>query len=76
MSQGLAPIVTARLLDAIRDAANLGIGVLLVEQHVYRALAVADRFYVMSRGRIVMEGAAEEYRGREHELQDSYLASL
>ena len=53
MSLGLAPIIVRRLLAAIRDAADAGAGVLLVEQHARQALAVADRAYVLRRGSVV-----------------------
>ena len=52
LSMGLAPIIVDRLLPPLRAAADRGVGVLLVEQHVHKALAVADRVYVMARGRI------------------------
>ena len=56
LSLGLAPIIVTNLLAAVRDAATeRGIGVLLVEQHVRQALKIADRVYVMERGRIVAE---------------------
>ena len=52
-------IIVANLLEAVRNAADeRGIGVLLVEQHVRQALKVADRAYVMERGRIVLSGTA------------------
>lgn len=61
LSLGLAPIIVGNLLRAVRHAADeRGVGVLLVEQHVHRALEVADRVYVMERGRIVHHGAAGE----------------
>jgi sulfate-transporting ATPase len=76
LSLGLAPLVVGRLFDALRDAADKGVGVLLVEQHARRALEVADRVYVLNRGRVVLEGAASELRERESEVQASYLASV
>ncbi|HET6509982.1 MAG TPA: ATP-binding cassette domain-containing protein [Baekduia sp.] len=75
LSLGLAPMVVDRLLQAVRDAADQdGVGVLLVEQHVEKALRVADRAYVMSRGRVVLSGRADEVRQRLHEVEDAYLA--
>jgi branched-chain amino acid transport system ATP-binding protein len=74
LSLGLAPLIVARLLEAVREAANRGVGVLLVEQHAQQALAVADRVYVLQRGRIALEGPAEEIRGRLDELEQTYLA--
>jgi len=75
LSLGLAPLVFERLLVAIREAANRGTGVLLVEQHVRDALAVADRAYVLSAGQVVMQGAASELTGQLEEIERSYLAT-
>lgn len=75
LSLGLAPIVVRRMLQAIRDAANRGCGVLLVEQHAVDALRIADRGYVLRRGRIVMSGTGAELLGRLDEISDSYLAA-
>src|SRR6202012_3042834 len=44
LSLGLAPLVSERLLRAVREAADGGLGVVLVEQLVSQALAVAVRF--------------------------------
>ncbi len=74
LSIGLAPIIVDRLFSVLRSAADAGVGVLLVEQHVHKALAIADRVYVMDRGRIVISGAAADLRERVDEIQSSYLA--
>ena len=73
LSLGLAPLVVRRLLTAVRDAADAGCGVLLVEQHVRQALAIADRAYVMRRGRVELQGTAAELRSRLGEIEDTYL---
>jgi ABC-type branched-subunit amino acid transport system ATPase component len=73
MSLGLAPIVVRRLLLAVRDAANAGAGVLLVEQHARQALAIADRVYVLRRGSLVWQGTAEEARSTVGQIEGLYL---
>jgi branched-chain amino acid transport system ATP-binding protein len=73
LSLGLAPLVVDRLLGAVRKAADSGLGVLLVEQHVRKALTYADRGYVMRRGQIVMSGTATELQNRIDEIEMTYL---
>jgi len=74
LSLGLAPLIVQRLLRAVRHAASdRGIGVLFVEQHVPRALSVADRVYVMQRGKIALEGIAKEVARDLGHLRDIYL---
>jgi ABC-type branched-subunit amino acid transport system ATPase component len=76
LSLGLAPLIVNRLLKAVRDAADdRGVGVLMVEQHVKKALDVADRVYVLRRGRVELSGRAVDLRGRLEELQALYLSS-
>jgi branched-chain amino acid transport system ATP-binding protein len=57
-SQGLAPKIVQDVMQTIRRLRDEGIAVLVVEQNVQSALAVADRVYVLDRGRIVHEGGA------------------
>jgi branched-chain amino acid transport system ATP-binding protein len=73
LSLGLAPLVVDRLLLAVRAAADQGLGVLLVEQHIHKALQVADRVYVLRRGRVRLAGTVDDLRGRIDEIQSSYL---
>jgi branched-chain amino acid transport system ATP-binding protein len=76
LSLGLAPIIVANLLKAVRDAADeRGVGVLLVEQHVRQALAIADRVYVMERGRVVLSGTTEELMGQLDKVEAAYFAT-
>jgi branched-chain amino acid transport system ATP-binding protein len=74
LSMGLAPQVVDELLAAVRRAADEhGAGVLVVEQHVPLALSVADRGYVLERGRVAMEGPAGDLAGRPELVRASYL---
>jgi branched-chain amino acid transport system ATP-binding protein len=73
MSLGLAPVIVERLIPVLRRAAELGSSVLFVEQHVALALEVADRAYVLTHGRIGLEGPAAELRERRELLAASYL---
>ena len=74
LSLGLAPMLVDRLFEVLRQAADRGAGVLLVEQYVHKAMAIADRVYVMDRGRISITGTSEELSRRVDEIQSSYLA--
>lgn len=76
LSLGLAPMVVDRLFEAVRDAANAGVGVLLVEQQTHRALSIADRAYVMRRGSIVMSGEASELKCRAGDIEAAYLGGI
>jgi branched-chain amino acid transport system ATP-binding protein len=75
LSFGLAPIMVNTMLRLARNAAEEGAGVLLVEQYASRALAIADRAYVLQRGRIVVEGPADELIKDVAKLEESYLGS-
>jgi branched-chain amino acid transport system ATP-binding protein len=73
LSLGLAPLVVNRLLRAVRSAADRGLAVLMVEQHAHKALDVADRAAVLSRGRIVLDGTGADLRERFDEVERAYL---
>jgi branched-chain amino acid transport system ATP-binding protein len=75
LSLGLAPRTVGILLDAVRRAADDGMGALVVEQHVHRVLEIADRVYVLRQGRTVFTGTAAEARANMSEIQDLYLAT-
>ena len=55
-SDGLAPLYVAKVRDILRDMRAEGLGVLLVEQNLALARAVADRLYVLNKGRVVFDG--------------------
>jgi len=55
-SWGIAPKLVTRILDTIVAINASGVSILLVEQNVRRALAIASRAYVIQTGRIVLEG--------------------
>lgn len=75
LSLGLAPQIVDRLLAVVRSAADEGAGVLLVEQHVHKAMSIADRVIILNRGELRLEGTVDELRGRVEDIQASYLSA-
>jgi branched-chain amino acid transport system ATP-binding protein len=73
LSLGLAPVVVQRLIPTIREVADSGVGVLLIEQFATVALALANGVHVMDRGRIQFSGNAEELKANPEKLQHAYL---
>jgi len=72
-SLGLAPNIVDDILDVASSMARKdGIAVLLVEQDITKALACADRGYVIENGRIALEGSASELSANEH-VKKAYL---
>jgi branched-chain amino acid transport system ATP-binding protein len=61
-SLGLAPVVVDEVFDAIEMINARGVGVLLVEQDIERALSLASRGYLLAEGRVVASGPAMELR--------------
>ena len=59
-SMGLSPIMVDKILEVVRDVYQLGVTIVLVEQNASRALAIADRGYVMESGLITMTGPGQE----------------
>jgi branched-chain amino acid transport system ATP-binding protein len=71
-SMGLAPILVERSFEIIKQVHDAGVALLVVEQNANVSLSIADRGYVLSTGRIVLEGKASELI--EHEdLRKAYL---
>ena len=71
-SMGLAPLLIEQILAAIRELRSSGVTVLLVEQNVTAALAMADRAYVIETGRIVLSGESRTI-GQDPRVRQAYL---
>ena len=72
-SAGLSPVLVDRVFDVARRLRENGTSVLLVEQLVEKALALADRVYALARGTIVLEAGTNEADLR-HRLERAYFA--
>jgi branched-chain amino acid transport system ATP-binding protein len=59
-SMGLSPIMVDKIFEVVADIHKQGVTMLLVEQNASRALAVADRGYVMESGLITMTGRGQQ----------------
>jgi len=73
-SAGLSPVLVDRVFDVVRKLRESGTAVLLVEQLIEKALALADRVYALARGSIVLEAATSE-ADLPHRLEHAYFAS-
>ena len=73
LSLGLAPVVVKRLMPALEAVAAEGVGVLLIEQFVHVALALAQSAYVIEGGRMVYHGTAAELKAHPERLHSAYL---
>jgi branched-chain amino acid transport system ATP-binding protein len=71
-SMGLAPILVERSFEIIQQVNETGVAMLVVEQNANVSLSIADRGYVLSTGRIVLEGKAVELLENE-DLRKAYL---
>jgi branched-chain amino acid transport system ATP-binding protein len=65
VSMGLAPRVVDEIFEALQKLAASGVALLIVEQYVARALAMADHVYLLNRGQIAFSGPAGELDGDE-----------
>jgi branched-chain amino acid transport system ATP-binding protein len=74
LSFGLAPVIVARLVPVMTRLAEMGVGVLLIEQFTHIALKIAHHAYVMERGRIRFSGEPEELVKNPDILHSAYLA--
>jgi branched-chain amino acid transport system ATP-binding protein len=71
-SLGLSPMLVKENFNIVRRINEQGITVFLVEQNVHQTLAIADYGYVLSKGRVVAAGTAEEL-GRAAEVHQAYF---
>jgi branched-chain amino acid transport system ATP-binding protein len=71
-SMGLAPILVERSFEIIKEVHEAGVAILVVEQNANVSLSIADRGYVLSTGRVVLEGKARDLLQNE-ELRKAYL---
>jgi branched-chain amino acid transport system ATP-binding protein len=71
-SMGLAPVLVERSFEIIKQVNDAGVAMLVVEQNANVSLSIADRGYVLSTGRIVLEGKASDLLEDEG-LRKAYL---
>jgi branched-chain amino acid transport system ATP-binding protein len=71
-SLGLAPILVGKVLDTLRKINEEGVTVLLVEQNIRDSLNIADRGYVLEKGKIIIEGEGRELLSNDH-IKEVYL---
>ena len=71
-SMGLSPLLVSEIFHIIQEINDKGTTILLVEQNAKRALAIADRAYVLETGTITLEGTGEELSNDER-VQKAYL---
>jgi branched-chain amino acid transport system ATP-binding protein len=71
-SMGLAPVLVERSFEIIKQVNDSGVAMLVVEQNANVSLSIADRGYVLSTGRIVLEGKAADLLENE-DLRKAYL---
>ncbi len=73
-SMGLAPILVSQVFDMIKHLNETGTTILLVEQNAEKALAIADRAYVIETGSIMLSGTGAELAASE-KVREAYLGS-
>ena len=71
-SMGLAPVLVERSFEIIKQVNEAGVAMLVVEQNANVSLSIADRGYVLSTGRVVLEGNASELL-QDEGLRKAYL---
>jgi branched-chain amino acid transport system ATP-binding protein len=72
-SEGLAPRIVEQMIEAIREMKREGLSLFVSEQNLAFARLVADRVYVMEKGKIRFVGTMSEFDARP-DVRDAYLA--
>ena len=72
-SQGLAPLVVRELANVIRRMCEEGVTILLVEQNMKLAEAVAHRMHIMVKGQMVYDADPEKFHAEADEIRSRYL---
>jgi len=72
-SQGLAPLVVRELARVIRHLREEGVTILLIEQNMKLAEAIADELHIMVKGRIVYSAERDRFRNEEAQVRARYL---
>lgn len=73
LSLGLSPVAVRTIVDVIRRLRDDGVAVVVVEQSIDLALAIADRAVFLERGRVRFSGRSEDLRGRDDLLRAVFL---
>ena len=71
-SLGLAPLIIKETFDTLARLRDDGVTILVVEQNAMMTLALADRAYVLGRGRVSMQGRADEL-AEDPRIREAYL---
>jgi branched-chain amino acid transport system ATP-binding protein len=71
-TEGLAPLIREEIWRCLQRLKDLGHSILLIDKNLDELAHLAERSYIMEKGRIVWQGATEELRGNE-ELRLAYL---
>jgi len=74
-SLGLAPIIVKQIFQTLRELAQGGMTIFLVEQNAHHALKLSDRGYVMVNGQIRMTGSGADLLG-DSEVRKAYLGGI
>jgi len=72
-SEGLAPMIVQEIIEVLKGLKREGLAILLVEQNLRTAFALADRHHAMNKGEICFTGSSAELENNEHVLKN-YLS--